>query len=286
MSVSSKSSTNVLGRWNGVVCFEGGVGVIDRERLEAGGVSVERVGCWDFEDTSEGNRSSESTTAKGIDIEGAFSEGDGDAGGWCDRGDGIAGWYGGCCESSNTDGGTGRGGFSSLLSSSVSFSSSSELSSTAASTTCTVTAASCLIKPRTAARSACQSWRMMRTKTRRLTRGESLTPFGQIAFSGEEMDGRREGGREDLRAMDCPSRDDEVEADGVLGLTSAGDEYDLFRDHPPEEDEGWGTRKDLVEPDRLSLVLRSPSWSNGASSEVGVLGGVRGEAKTSNWRER
>lgn len=219
MSVSSKSNTNVLGRWNGVVCFEGGVGVIDRERLEAGGVSVERVGWWDLGDTGEGNRSSESTTAKGIVIDGAFSEGD-DAGGWWDRGDGIAGWYEGCCESSNTDGGTGRGGFSSLLSSSVSFSSSSELSSTAASTTCTVTAASCLIKPRTAARSACQSWRMMRTKTRRLTRGESLTPLGQIAFSGEEMDGRREGGREDLREMDGPRRDDE----GVLGLTSAGDE--------------------------------------------------------------
>lgn len=41
-----------------------------------------------------------------------------------------------------------------------------------------------------------------------------------------------------------------------------------------------------MEPDRLSLVLRSLSWSNGASSEVGVLGGVRVEAKTSNWRER
>lgn len=230
ISVSSKSNTNVLGRWNGVVCFDGGVGVIDRDRVEAAGVSVERVGWRDLEETSEGSRSSESTTAKGIVIGGTFSEDDGafsegaDAGGWWDRGDGIEGWYGGCCESSNTDGGTGRGGFSSLLSSSVSFSSSSELSSTAASTMCTVTAASCRIKPRTAARSACQSWRMMRTKTRRLTRGESLTPLGQIAFSGEEMDGRREGGREDLRAMDGPRGDDEVEADGVLGLTSAGDE--------------------------------------------------------------
>ena len=54
----------------------------------------------------------------------------------------------------------------------------------------------------------------------------------------------------------------------------------------PEEEEGWGTKNDLVEPDRLSLVERSPLRAKEECSVVGVLGGVRGEAKTSNWRER
>ena len=67
---------------------------------------------------------------------------------------------------------------------------------------------------------------MMRTKTRCLTRAESLVGLGRTAFSVEEADGRRKAGLEGLREMDGPRADDEeAEAeDGVVGFTSAGEE--------------------------------------------------------------
>ena len=125
---------------------------------------------------------------------------------------------------------------------------------------------------------------MMRTKSRWRNAGDASPPLWRNAFSDAdaETDGRREGGRDDLRDMAGASREG---ADArTFGLTSAGEEYDLFRDH--EDEEGSGTRKDLVEPERLRRGLRSPWRESEGCSVVGVLGGVRGEAKTSNWRER
>ena len=146
-----------------------------------------------------------------------------DMSGW-DSGDGIAGWYGGGCEeSSNTDGG---GDFSSLLSSSVSFSSSSELSSTAVSSTGTLGAALGLAKDRRVARKACQSCKMMRTKSKCRKAGDASPPFGRMVlpFSVEETDGRREDGRDgDALRESAGARREDAE-DRMLGLTSAGDE--------------------------------------------------------------
>lgn len=74
--------------------------------------------------------------------------------------------------------------------------------------------------------------------------------------------------------------------------TSTGDENDRFNAQELDDDGscgGSGIKKDLV--DQVLTRLRaescpaSPSSSKGAVSEVGVEGGVRGEASTSNCRE-
>ena len=111
--------------------------------------------------------------------------------------------------------------FSSLLSSSVSFSSSSELSSTAVSSGA-MGAVLDRVRERRAARNACQSWRAMRTKSRWGKAGDASAPLGRMALSGEETDGRRDGGRDALRDMAGPRREEAEER--MLGLTSAGDE--------------------------------------------------------------
>ena len=74
-----------------------------------------------------------------------------------------------------------------------------------------------------------------------------------------------------------------------MGFTSAGEEYERFR--PQEEDgpaagSGWNDLDHVFTRLRGTELSRSWRERRDACSCTGVEGGVRGEARTSNWRER
>ena len=118
----------------------------------------------------------------------------------------------------------------------------------------------------------------------------SATLGGHSPFSEEVTEGLRDGGRDeaddlaDLWGVKCPA-----EVDGSPGLT-VGDECDRFRLHAEYEPLGSTVTNDFCDHVltlfNVAAYSASSSGNNGTCSSVGVEGGVLGEAKTSNWRER
>ena len=179
-------------------------------------------------------------------------------------------------------------GFSSLTSSSESFSSSSVPSSTT--TSGARTRPFCLVIDSQRLYSQCQ--RDSNTRIKNIRRSTvSVLDFGRIPFSDAATDGLRDDGF-DMRLVlgwEGTEADTELCSVGSLGWISDGDEYDRCRDGVEESPKDRGKRGFVDHVWTLFKPAISPlsaSGRRGTVSAAGVEGGVRADARTSNWRER